>query len=118
MREIRVLSYNGNREQIVDTLRRIPSNSNIRVRATLEIATALTNDSVAQNSNGPASSPIARPYVIFQLLSDDDSRFSYPQEKLIHIAGMVRHLAIDVLTGSPPEDVPADWVQRYVAGHT
>lgn len=59
----------------------------------------------------------ARPFAVFDLLNDDDSRFSYAQEKLIHIAGMVRHLAIASMTRSRPEGVPDDWVDRYVAGH-
>jgi len=60
---------------------------------------------------------IERPFIIFELLRDDDSRFSYPQEKLIHIAGMVRHLAIEAMTNSPPASVADDWVSSYVAGH-
>jgi CRISPR-associated protein Csb2 len=55
--------------------------------------------------------------VVFELRRDDGSRFSYPQMKLIHIAGMVRHLTIELMTQSPPEDVDGDWVDTYVAGH-
>jgi CRISPR-associated protein Csb2 len=65
----------------------------------------------------PASAPIARPFIVFELLKDDDSRFSYAQNKFVHLAGMVRHLAIESMTNSKPEDVPDDWVNTYVAGH-
>ena len=63
------------------------------------------------------------PYAIFELRNDDGSFFQYPQRKLIHIAGMVRHLAIEAMDpkkgGAPPRGIPnaAEWVDRYVAGH-
>ncbi|MEZ6066498.1 MAG: type I-U CRISPR-associated protein Csb2 [Planctomycetaceae bacterium] len=61
---------------------------------------------------------IARPSVLFHLQSPDpDHPFHYPQARLIHIAGMVRHLAIDALRRSPPRDVDSDWLETYVAGH-
>ena len=60
---------------------------------------------------------LSRPSVVFELRRDDGSFFSYPQMKLIHIAGMVRHLTIELMTQSPPEHVDADWVATYVAGH-
>jgi CRISPR-associated protein Csb2 len=61
--------------------------------------------------------PLHRPYAVFELRNDDDSRFRYPQEKLIHIAGMVRHLAIATMERSPPQGVGSDWIETYVAGH-
>ncbi|MDZ7617843.1 MAG: type I-U CRISPR-associated protein Csb2 [Patescibacteria group bacterium] len=61
--------------------------------------------------------PIARPHAIFELRTEDGSFLSYPQRQLIHIAGMVRHLAIEATTKSPPAGVPDDWVDTYVAGH-
>lgn len=64
-----------------------------------------------------ASAPIARPFVVFDLVKDDDSRFSYVQNKFIHLAGMVRHLAIESMANSKPQGVPDDWVNTYVAGH-
>jgi CRISPR-associated protein Csb2 len=64
-----------------------------------------------------ATDAIPRPFVVFQLFTDEDERFSYPQDKLIHIAGMVRHLAIDSMNASPPPGVQDDWVKTYVAGH-
>ncbi|HUT57609.1 MAG TPA: type I-U CRISPR-associated protein Csb2, partial [Phycisphaerae bacterium] len=61
---------------------------------------------------------LSRPYDVFELRNDDGSRFIYPQARLIHIAGMVRHLAIEMMKVSPPPSVDADWVETYVAGHT
>jgi CRISPR-associated protein Csb2 len=61
---------------------------------------------------------LQRPYIIFELRRDDGSRFAYPQDKLIHIAGMVRHLAIEAMKKAPPDGVSEDWVESYVAGHT
>ncbi len=60
---------------------------------------------------------LARPYVVFELRRDDGAFDAYPQERLIHIAGMVRHLAIEAMRKSPPENVDDDWVERCVAGH-
>jgi CRISPR-associated protein Csb2 len=42
---------------------------------------------------------------------------SYLQRDLIHVAGMMRHLAKEAMTQFPPADVGADWVKAYVAGH-
>ena len=66
-----------------------------------------------------ANDPRARPFIVFELRNDDGTRFRYPQDKLIHLAGMVRHLAIKLMGESPPEEVgnSADWVRSYVAGH-
>ncbi len=61
--------------------------------------------------------PLARPYRVFELRRTDGRWFRYPQSKLIHIAGMVRHLAIEAMKASPPRTVDEDWVERYVAGH-
>ena len=62
---------------------------------------------------------LGRHHVVFELRNDDDSFFVYPQRKLIHIAGMVRHLAIETMKHSPPSSVEdvGQWVDRYVAGH-
>jgi CRISPR-associated protein Csb2 len=60
---------------------------------------------------------IGRPYRVFEFRNTDGSRFSYPHGKLIHIAGMVRHLAIEAMKKSPPQGVAEDWVRTYVAGH-
>ncbi len=61
--------------------------------------------------------PLPRPSTAFQLRDASGAFCSYPQRRLIHIAGMVRHLAIEAMTQSPPADVDAEWVERYVAGH-
>lgn len=63
------------------------------------------------------SDPVPRPQAVFELRNDDGTRFSYPQATLIHIAGMVRHLAINLLEQNPPDGVPHDWVESFVAGH-
>lgn len=62
------------------------------------------------------SDPLVRPHRVFQLLSTDGSPFSYPQDKLIHIRGMVRHLAIEAMMREQPRGVPEDWVNSYVRG--
>lgn len=65
------------------------------------------------------SDPISRPHAIFELRHDDGSFCRYPQRKLVHIAGMVRHLAIEAMEFDPPRGVgdASDWVRRYVRGH-
>lgn len=67
---------------------------------------------------GLATLPI-RPYVVFKLFDENDDTYAHPHAKLIHIAGMVRHLAIERMTKKPPRGVndPAGWVERYIAGH-
>lgn len=60
---------------------------------------------------------LVRPHVVFELRRDDGTFLSYPQNMLIHIAGMVRHLSIEAMKHSPPEGVDGDWVETYVAGH-
>ena len=60
---------------------------------------------------------LARPHVVFELRRNDGTFFAYPQNALIHIAGMVRHLAIEAMRKSPPEGVDDDWIETYVAGH-
>lgn len=63
------------------------------------------------------SDPVGRPCAVFELRHDDGSFCRYPQRKLIHIAGMVRHSAKKAMQRSPPADVGEDWVERYVVGH-
>jgi CRISPR-associated protein Csb2 len=60
---------------------------------------------------------VGRPWRVFELRNTDGSRFRYPHRKLLHIAGMVRHLAIAAMEKDPPRDVAGDWVETYVAGH-
>jgi CRISPR-associated protein Csb2 len=59
-----------------------------------------------------------RPSEVFLLQGDERTKpFVYSQEKLIHISGMVRRLAIKAMKLSPPRDVPSDWLETFVAGH-
>ena len=58
-----------------------------------------------------------RPIAVFELVKADGTMSSYPQRDLIHVAGMMRHLAIEAMTQFPPGDVASDWVEAYVAGH-
>ncbi len=60
--------------------------------------------------------PVVRPHVIFQLVAPDGRPFAYPQSKLIHIHGMVRHLAIEAMQRSRPPGTDDDWVESYVRG--
>ena len=61
--------------------------------------------------------PITRPRAVFELRHDDGSFCRYPQRKLMHLAGMMRHLAKEMMLRSPPAAVDDDWVERYVVGH-
>jgi CRISPR-associated protein Csb2 len=60
---------------------------------------------------------LGRPSAVFELRRDDGNFFAYPLNKLIHLAGMVRHLAIEEMTQSLPDGVDDGWVDTYVAGH-
>ena len=60
----------------------------------------------------------SRPCRLFELRNLDGSRFRYSHRKFIHIAGMVRHLAINAMeTAGLPRGVASDWIETYVAGH-
>lgn len=61
--------------------------------------------------------PPQRPYRVFDLRKTNGNRFRYPHRKLIHLAGMIRHLAIEAMKVSPPVGVDDDWVETYIAGH-
>jgi CRISPR-associated protein Csb2 len=61
--------------------------------------------------------PLGRPWRVFELLNTDGTRFRYPHRKLVHIAGMVRHLAIDLMKKNPPRAAAENWVETYIAGH-
>jgi CRISPR-associated protein Csb2 len=56
-------------------------------------------------------------YRAFELRNWDGSRFRYPANRLVHLAGMLRHLAIEEFGKLPPEGVDPQWVERFVAGH-
>ena len=58
-----------------------------------------------------------RPHAVFELINADGRMASYPQRDLIHVSGMVRHLAIESMRSFPPGGVGAGWVEAYVAGH-
>lgn len=57
-----------------------------------------------------------RPHKVFQLINSEGDLFSYRQDKLIHITGMVRHLAIQVTETQQPPDTPDDWGKTFVRG--
>ena len=63
--------------------------------------------------------PLPRPHAAFKLIDADDDTYRHPHRKLVHIAGMMRHLAIDAMKRSPPLHIkdPDPWIERYVAGH-
>ena len=67
------------------------------------------------------SDPVPRPYSVFKLFDYNDDTVSYPHAKLIHLAGMVRHAAIELMTRNPPSDLRGRtaqrWIEQYVAGH-
>lgn len=65
--------------------------------------------------------PIVRPHAVFKLVDANDDTVTYPQSKLIHIAGMVKHAAIELMKGHPPADLRGrskeEWIEEFVAGH-
>mgnify|MGYP006283732127 CR=1 FL=1 len=61
--------------------------------------------------------PLSPPFVVFELRHDNGEYCRYSQRRLIHIAGMVRHMAKHAMLNSPPPEVDDDWVERYVLGH-
>jgi len=63
--------------------------------------------------------PLGRPWRAFKLVDPNDDTYTHPHARLIHVAGMVRHLAIELMTRNPPRASrePARWIERYVAGH-
>jgi CRISPR-associated protein Csb2 len=66
---------------------------------------------------GRPSDSAGRSVACFELIQDDGSFYRHSQRDLIHIAGMVRHVAIETMKKAPPTGVAADWVETYVAGH-
>lgn len=61
--------------------------------------------------------PVGRPCDFFKLECQSQLPLRYPQSRFIHLAGMVRHLAIETMKTSPPAGVGSDWVKTYIAGH-
>lgn len=68
-------------------------------------------------SYGRATDALARPYAVFELIAADGSWIAYPQRKLMKMAGMVRHLAIEAMRACPPPGCDSQWVEQHVAGH-
>jgi CRISPR-associated protein Csb2 len=63
--------------------------------------------------------PLGRPAVSFTLRSAAGDFYPYPPGKLMHLAGMMRHAAIQAMTQYPPDGLEdaAAWVDSFVAGH-
>lgn len=65
--------------------------------------------------------PVSRPHAVFKLVDDNDDTVAYPQSKLIHIAGMVKHLSSELMRKHPPADLRErsvdEWLAAYVSGH-
>lgn len=62
--------------------------------------------------------PVGRPAACFELRQPNGEPYALAVTRMIHLAGMLRHAAIKLMQQSPPPgDLPADWVQTYVAGH-
>jgi len=68
--------------------------------------------------------PLGRPCVVFALHNDNGDFFTHSHANLIHVAGMLRHAAIEATDpdsdkGYPPPEIrdPKKWVEKFVAGH-
>jgi CRISPR-associated protein Csb2 len=63
--------------------------------------------------------PIGHPYRVFRLVDENGGSYRYPNAKLIHIAGMVRHAAIEAMKEDPPPGRQNDqtWLETFVCGH-
>lgn len=65
--------------------------------------------------------PVGRPYAVFKLVDDNDDTVARPHAQLVRVAGMVRHVAIELMKRNPPLDLRGysteQWVEQYVAGH-
>lgn len=81
----------------------------------------LTDNDVEHVRYRRDTDPLPRPCVVFKLVDENDDTAPYAHDKLIHISGMVRHLAIKKMKQNPPTDLrgidAGDWVRAYVAGH-
>jgi CRISPR-associated protein Csb2 len=56
---------------------------------------------------------VARPHAVFKLLDANEDPARYPHARLVHIAGMVRHVAIEAMTEAGAD---ADFVNRFIRG--
>lgn len=81
----------------------------------------LTDNDVDQVRYRRDTDRVPRPRVVFRLLDENDDTVAYPHAKLIHIAGMVKHLAIEMMKRNPPRNLRGreaeEWIDAYVAGH-
>jgi CRISPR-associated protein Csb2 len=62
--------------------------------------------------------PNGRPHAIFKLLDANEDAYRHPHATLIHIAGMVRHAAIERMLANPPRWIEdsGNWINRVVRG--
>ena len=63
--------------------------------------------------------PIGRPCAVFKLLDANEDTCRYPHAKLIHVAGMVRHVAIERMKADLPLWIENStrWLETFVCGH-
>jgi CRISPR-associated protein Csb2 len=62
--------------------------------------------------------PIGRPVAVFKMIDANEDAYRHPHAKLIHVAAMVRHLAIERMKADPPHwiDESDEWINRFVRG--
>lgn len=60
-----------------------------------------------------ATDPLSRPVAVFKLLDANEDPARYPHAKLVHIAGMVRHVAIEAMSKARAD---ADFINRVIRG--
>jgi CRISPR-associated protein Csb2 len=78
----------------------------------------LTDDEIDQARYRRYTDPEPRPHVVFKLIDENQDPFRYPHANLIHIAGMVRHLAIKAMRAEIDSRawITEEWVNRVVRG--
>jgi CRISPR-associated protein Csb2 len=61
--------------------------------------------------------PLPRPCAVFKLVDENEDAYRYAHAKLVHIAGMVRHSAIEAMARNPPPfATDPGWISRVVRG--
>jgi CRISPR-associated protein Csb2 len=61
--------------------------------------------------------PMGRPRRVLRLVDENEEACRLPHAKLVHVAGMLRHVAIEAMTRNPPPFVSGpEWVNRVVRG--
>jgi len=67
----------------------------------------------------PADEPESRLYIAFRLIDANGDSMTYPHRKLIHVAGMVRHAAIEAIGTTPPPSQGPEYasLRLLIAGH-